>query len=491
MGVKLIYQDVALGADEDATVTTSEAESFSDIASIPFGVNPPAIATGELNGWGLSRDYQILDNQPIAFWSKERSGADCAFATPPTITLAFTKQYTSTGLTVRFAPGAMDYCSQVSVYWYQGDEIKHSGTYYPNAPTYVISDTAEAFDKLVFRFEKTSLPGKRLKVEQIIIGVTRELDGDELTSANFIHEISPISDIVPVNVLDATFHSNADVDFVFQRKQPVEGYNGSELIGVYYIETGKRTGARDYSIVCSDILGVWDVEEYTGGIWFEDTALTDILTEIYGDLRYFDISPEYSASTLRGYIEPGTKRTALQQIAFALSAVVDTSATDKVKIYPMPSGSAEAIPAAKTYIGGAVDMADKVTEVTVTAYVIFDEPPSDNQEYIEFNGVKYRYYTETKHAYNPDVVAADLPNKVKFTSSYLVNLSNAQTIADNIMAYYMRREKYSFKHILSGQEPGGRAAAALPWGGEASGNITKMSISVTGITVSDTEMLLD
>ena len=56
MGVKLIYKDVALGADEDAAVTTSSAESFSDVARLPFGVETPAIATGELNGWGLSHD---------------------------------------------------------------------------------------------------------------------------------------------------------------------------------------------------------------------------------------------------------------------------------------------------------------------------------------------------------------------------------------------------------------------------------------------------
>ena len=491
MAVKLIYKDVALGADEDAEVTATDAEDFSDIAKIPFGVEAPAIATGELNGWGLTHDYKVLDNQPIAFWSKERSGADCYFSSPPTITLDFTKQYTVTGLTVRFAPESMDYCTQISLTWYQGGVIKHSGTYYPNNPSYVIKGTTEAFDKLVFRFEKTNLPGKRLKVENITIGVIRNFGGDELTSAAFLHEVSPISDTVPVNVLDATFHSKEDVDFVFQRKQPVEGYNGSELIGVYYIEAGRRTGASDYTIACCDIVGVWDIEEYGGGIWFTDTPVTDILTDVFGDLYFFDIAPEYSASTLRGYIAPGTKREALQQIAFALGAVVDTSATNKVRLYPMPTGTGAAISAAKTYVGGAVDVADKVTEVTVTAYVIFDERPTDNQESVELNGVKYRYYTDTKHAYNPDTIASDLPNKVKFDKSYLVNLSNAQTLADNIMAYYMRRDKYAFKHVMDGQKLGDRATATLPWNDEVSGNITKMSITVTGLTVSETEMLLD
>lgn len=491
MAVKLIYKDVALGADEDATVATTAAESFSDVDKIPFGVETGAVATCEPNGWGLIRDYKVLDKQAFAFWSTERSGADCSFSNPPTITLNFTGQYTSTGLTVRFSPGSMDYCSQISVTWYQGGAVKESGTFYPDAATYVVANTVEAFDKLEFRFEKTNLPNRRLKVEKITIGVIREFEGDELTGASFAHEINPISETVPINVMDAAFHSKDYVDFVFQRKQPVEGYNGSDLIGVYYIETGIRTGATDYEISCCDIIGVLDIDDYGGGIWIEDTPLGTILAEVFGDTVSFDVSPAYAGSTLRGYIPAGTKRAALQQIAFALGAIADTTGTDKIRLYPPPNGTGTTIPAARTYTGGSVDMADKVTEVTVTAYVFFDERPEDREEYVEVNGVQYRYYTDTKHAYNPNVVSTDLPNKVKFTGAYLVNLSNAQTLADDIMAYYMRRETYAFMHVLDGQEPGARAVATLPWGGEVGGTITKMTISVTGIAVSDTEMLLD
>lgn len=491
MAVKLIYKDVALGADDDAAVTATTSEDFSDVAKIPYGAETPAIATGEPNGWGLTHDYTVLDKQPVAFWSVERSGADCSFNNPPTITLDFSEQYAATALTVRFSPESMDYCTQVSVTWYQNGVVKENGTFYPDNTTFIFENAVEAFDRIVFSFEKTNLPNRRVKVELITIGAIREFSGRELTSANFVHEISLISDTVPVNVLDAAFHSNDRVDFIFQRKQPVEGYNGSDLIGVYYIETGKRTGANSYEVSCCDIIGVLDLDEYGGGIWINDTPLTTILSEVFGDAVIFDIAPAYSSSKLRGYIEPGTKRAALQQIAFALGACVDTTGARTVKIFPPPTVESAEISARRTYVGGAVELSDKVTEVTVTAYVFFDERPTENQQYIELNGVKYRYYTDTKHAYNPNVVASDLQNKKKFDKSYLVNLSNAQNLANNIMAYYMRRETYSFKHILEGQEPADRALVTLPWGDNANGNIKRMSISVTGIAVSDTEMLLD
>lgn len=59
MGVKLVYKDLALGADEDAVVTTSAKEPFSDITKLPFGVETPTIATVEPNGWGLIHDYHV------------------------------------------------------------------------------------------------------------------------------------------------------------------------------------------------------------------------------------------------------------------------------------------------------------------------------------------------------------------------------------------------------------------------------------------------
>ena len=493
MSVRLVYKDIALGADEDAEVSASvEGEPFSDIRQIPFGVEASAIATGELNGWGLIPEYKVFDNQPVAFWSKERSGGDCTFATPPTITLAFSQQYTVSGLTVLFAPATMDYCSKMRATFYQAGAIVHDKTYYPSSPTFVISDIARAFDKLELVFEKTNLPRKRLKIDYIAMGVIREFEGDELTSASFLHEINPISDTLPANVLDATLHSNEAVDYVFQRKQPVEAYNGSELIGAYYIEHGTRTGARDYAIACSDILGVWDKEPYPGVVWTKDTDLRKALTHIFGDdIQRFEISPAFGESTIRGYIEPGTKRTALQHIAFAIGAIVDTSNSNKVKLYPPYEGITGAIPATNTYIGGSVEVGDMVTGISLTSYEITEETPGENDQYIELYDIRYKCVPQTVVINNPDTVASDLPNIIKYEGCYLVNSGNFWDIRDRLISHYMKREKYAFKHVLDGQMLGDKYTAFLPWGNEITGRITKMSITVTGLTVSETEMLLD
>lgn len=495
MSVKVRYKDVAIGADKNATVTTTAKTAFSDTSKIPFGVNPPALATCELNGWGLSHNYKARSNHSIAFWSNAQSGDDCKFSSTPTITLEFTEQYTTTGLTIQFAVNSVDFCRKLAVYWYQDGEVKEQGIYTPTSPNFVLNKTVEAFDKLVFEFHETNLPRKRCKIEGIIIGVVRDFNTTELKAVKAIHEIDLISNTVPINVLDANVHSTDEVDYIFQKKQPVEMFENGDLIGVYFIDKGERTGRLDISFSCKDAIGLLDLVTYGGGLWLTDTPLTTILADVFGGAYEFDIDPAYKDSTLRGFIEPNKKqREALQHIAFALGAVVDTTGTNKIRLFPppLPTFGADAeISPKQTYTGGKVTTSDTVTGVEVTAFDIVDERPADNDESIEFNGVEYKYTMQVFTASNPNTVTSDPENVKKFDKCYLVNSSNAQALTYSIMAYYQRRNKYAFKHILNGQKAASRYTATLPWGGVESGHITKMTVTTSNITVSDTEMLID
>ena len=176
---------------------------------------------------------------------------------------------------------------------------------------------------------------------------------------------------------------------------------------------------------------------------------------------------------------------------FSLGAVVDTSGTHKIRLFPQPSATGSRISEKETYTGGKVATSDKVTGVSVTAFNIVDERPADDDTSIEFNDVKYKYTSEEITAYNTDTVTSDPENVKKFDKCYLVNSSNAQTLANNLMAYYKRRNTHAFKHVLRGQKVADKYTAGLPWGGVAGGNITKMTVTTSNITVSDTEMLLD
>lgn len=496
MSIKIRYKDVALGADKDATVTTTAKTGFSDIAKIPYGVNPPALLSCELNGWGLSPQYKARSTQPVAFWSNELSDTNCKFSSIPTITIQFTEQYTTTGLTIQFAPNSVDFCRKMAVYWYQGETIKDSGEFAPNTPNFVLNKTVEAFDKLVFEFHETNLPRKRCKVEGIIIGVFRDFDGKELKSVKAIHEIDLVSNTVPINVLDADIRSTDEVDYLFQKKQPVEMFETGELVGTYFIDKGERTGRLDISFSCQDIIGQLEHITYNGGLWIENTPLTTILQDVFGGVYEFEIDPALKDSTLRGYIAPGKKqREALQHIAFALGAVVDTTGTNKIRLFPPSYITADEISPKETYTGGKVATGDTITGVTLIGYNIVDERPVNdgftNDGSIVFNGVSYKCTTIPFTVKNPNTVTSDPENVKKYEGCYLVNSSNVQKLAYNLMAYHQKRNKYTFKHVMNGQKVANKYTATLPWHDITSGNITKMTITTSNITVSDTEMLLD
>ena len=491
MAFKLIYTDVALGAANDAEITAATPEEFCAPDKIPFGVYTGAVATCEPNAWGLTHTYKVKDKQPFAFWSIERSGEGGVFEQPPALLIEFTEQYTSTGLTFRFSPDANEYCSEIFVAWYQDGAIKESGYFYPNNGEYALENTVEAFDQVAVAFTKTNLPHRRVKLEYVAIGIIREFDGSELTDAKCVHEIDIISDTVPINVLDASFHSSTDAEFMFQKKQPVEAYNGTDLVGVYYIESGERISARNYSISCHDAIGVLELDAYNGGLYLTDTPLETICDDVLGGAFAVEIDAAYANTTLRGYIPPGTKREALRHIGFALGACIDTTGTFNIKIFPPSVGKGVEIPKTETYIGGKVTTTDIVTAVSVVSYEIVDKRPEDGDEAIEINGVEYKYTSDIATATNPNVSVGTLPNALTFDGCYLINSTNAQERADNILAYYMRRNTYSAKHIVRGQNMADRSVVHLPWDDVKTGNIIKMTITATAITASDTEFLLD
>ena len=95
----VLYKDIAPGADEDASVSTTEAMSFSSPSKLPFGITPEPTVTCELNHWGLTGEYVTVDTQEVAFWSVETSGDDCNFTNKPVITLEMDQQYSSVGIT--------------------------------------------------------------------------------------------------------------------------------------------------------------------------------------------------------------------------------------------------------------------------------------------------------------------------------------------------------------------------------------------------------
>lgn len=485
MSVRLVYQDIAVGAEDDASVSTTAAKKFSSPAQLPHGVESAPISTLELNGWALDGTRESLTTQKVGFCSDQMSGEDGTFADPPTITVNFDEQYTSLGISLVFDTAVSDYCSSVTVFWYQGTTLLAEQEFNPDGPIYFCEKTVEHYNKVVIRMNATHLPYRYAKLSKIMFGITREFLRDELRNVKITEGINLISTDLSVNKMDFVLDSNTDIDYIFQLLQPIYAYDGETLIGAFYIETSSRKGKSLYDLSCNDAVGVLDYETIPAAIYSGKNAKTAILDILDGKFE-LDIAPELENETLTGYVPEGTRRNAIHHIAFALRAIVDTSGTDKVRVFRAPTANPANIPPVRTYTGGSVDTSAIVTAVKVTTHS-YSTSGSGNQ--VEVAGKTYYDTQNVITIRNPDVTASDKQNVVEITDATLVNPSNGQAVAQNVYDYHMRRNTQNLKIVMDAEKPGDYVTTTTPWGTQITGNITTMNINLSGIAAANCEVI--
>lgn len=392
MSVKIVYQDIAAGAAEDASVTAPGAADFTSPALLPFGGSDAPIATLEPFSWALDGSRELLGGQPLAYWSEAMSGPDGRFEPPPEIAVTFDERYTSPGLFLIFDTATGDYCSHVTVEWYRGVNLLKKKDFFPAGPEYFCQQTVEAWDKIVLRLNATDRPYRYAKLWEIIFGVSRIFLRPELRNVRVTQEVSIISDQVAVNTLDFTLDSKADVEYMFQFKQPVSAYNGDRLIGVFYIDDSKHRGKGLWNISCKDAIGVLDDDPYPARMLDNEPA-RELLEDILGGHFRLELDAALAAAPVTGYLPGGSRRQALQQVAFALCAMVDTSGTDAVRVYKDREDQPKKVPLGRTYVNGTVDTSAIVTAVQVTAHsYILTGTGTDT---VEIGGTVYHHATET------------------------------------------------------------------------------------------------
>lgn len=484
MSVRLIYKDIAVGADADASVSAPGAQSFSEPENLPFGVDTVPIATCELNSWGLGGTHKLLRDKKVGYWSLKMSGEDTKFETPPEITVSFDEQYTSLGIFLEFDTSVGDYCNDITINWYRGDTQLDSKDFEPDSASYFCENTVQAYNKIEILFNGTSLPYRYVKLSKIIFGVSRNFDIDELTQVYVLQEVDPISSELSINTMDWKLHSRDVVDYIFQKKQPVEAYDDETLIGVFYIDKSKRLASRIYEISCVDAIGVLNDSDFPARMLVNKNAAELILEILNGDFE-LDMDPTLEDEEVSGLLAAGTRREAIQQVAFAIGAIADTSGSSSVVVKPLPGPNDSAIPESEIYMGGDIDTESIVTSVKVTAHTYTEGAGSQGDDVVEVNGTKYVHTTSITTIENPAVTASDKQNVLEVKEATLVNPSNAQAVAQRVFDNAMRRNTLNSKIVVNGQKPGDYISMPTMIGTTMSGNILSMSMTMSGINAAD------
>lgn len=525
MKLRVSYADVAVGAKENFAPSATGQTNSSTPALLqgqqtPMYANPCEIYSVLLDG---TMTIPPQDAQYTLVSDDLSDSADGNFSTPLVLTLASNNQYTSQGVTLVFDEISNRYATAVNIKWYRGNTLLSEKNFSPDSPNYFFSNKVENYNKLIISFTAMNMPRNRLYLTDIMYGTVRNFGRDEIENFSLLQEIEPVSETISINTVGFTLKKQNDVDFVFQEKQPVYTYFNDTLVQTTFITHYERNSDKTYDIESEDYISILDDSPFDGGMYSAKSAV-ELIREMLSPLKVeYSIASDLASETVTGYIALCSCREALNQIAFALGAVVDTSRSDKVKLYKLSDAVAGTLNAENTFSGQSTTFRDKLTELRLTAYsyvtgntdytaykaadsgigtnitVTFPEPLHSlsitngtivaqgvNQAVINANencvltGKKYDKTQTIITKRNPLILAGDKENVVELKDFTLVNRTNADALATAAYNYYSARREISEKIIVGNLTVGDKVTQEYDYMDDVTGRIVSMKFNVSG-----------
>lgn len=535
MSNKIIYQDISPGAAEESNPQMSDMQPFSTLSDIfKDDIYPPKVETLEHNYWRLDGTYQLFPDDPTGdvwgAWSASISDSDGYFAAPVELLLTFQQLHSSVGLTLEFDRHEPNWCNDLVISWYRDNTLLEQQDFVPVDWQFACVREVRNFNRIILSFRRTNVPGRYLRVTRLTFGIERVLKDDELESINLFQAASPISDELRINNLEFVLRSRAgSVPFMFQRKQSLYLYHNDRLQGVFYISKSKRGGENIYTIEADDMLGLLDTSSFKGGI-YTGISVQELVGQIVGNLP-FEIDTVLQSQLLYGWLPISTRREALGQVAFAIGAMVDTTGSEKVRIFRAADTVTSDIGGDRVFDGGGtVETTALVTAVEITEHayeksgetrelykgelgdsleITFSEPVYDlsithgsildsgaNCAVISgagdctLSGKSYHHSTKTITVRNPDVAAGDIENVISVTSATLVSKYNSAAVAQRIYEYYQHRETVEAEAIMADERPGDMVTIDTDFEGSKTGILIGTDITLAREKTANIEILV-
>lgn len=513
--------------------------------------------TLESEQWLMDGSFSFFPEVPEQYfwglWSTTQSDKNGVFADPPVLDITFTQDHSSSGLTLHFYIPTDDWASRIKIQWFSQDGgLISTALFYPDAVDYYCAKKVENYRRIRIHFLETNRPGRYLKLAGIDYGVYLHFSGHEIVEAHVLEECDPLSSEISINTLNVSLYNkegrfsilNPEGYFdVLQHKQKFTVWEDvkqdarstgsvSYCMGTFYLSDWSNSGdtLADFSAV--DAIGLLDGAPFDGGIY--DTTAAELAEAILTGYSY-TLDGSLAAERVHGYIAAGTRREALQQLAFAIGAVVDCSRGELIRIAPAPSKASGMITYdRKLQDGSKVTLNPLITAVAVTAHrylpgeateelyrdtldpgiyrVTFNAPAVVDSltvtgaELTE-SGVNLCTLTVAKagevcvtgRKYTDSTVvlrrtAANLPpnaqdNELTVTDATLVGPGRAEAVAVRVLEHYAQRYEQNFS-MVAGDEKLADRLIIQSFGGEmVRGVLTKLEFDLTGGFLADAKVI--
>lgn len=539
-------------AKPDSTPSCQDKQPFIDIDQLKLdAVTAPAVATLEHNFWALDGTFEAFPDEPDTktwgLWSASMSGVNGVFAVPPVLTITFIGNHSSLGVSFEFDPYGNNYPGSINIKWYGsgGTALLADEDFTPNSWRYSAMLTVENYDKLVITFNSMAIPYRYLKLQKINYGVLRQFEGNEVIDASILEEVNPISAELRINTLSFKLHS-PDGDFnilnpqgvykILQERQPLvvtELVDGvSKPMGTFFLDEWDAPTESTATMSATCAIGIMDGTTYKGGM-YNGVMASELLADILDNAGFgYDIDSSYASMPIYGWLPILSHREALQQVAFAIGAVVDTSRGDLVLIYPLPTTEAGTITRERKFSGGSVKLRGLVTGVEVTGHdyvagseeielfngeldageheISFSEPVhslsiigglilASNCNYALINVASSgtvvltgKRHIDTKRitgVYMDSLPAGGKKNVLKVEEATLVSGANAQAVAQRIYGYCQRRIEQTLSMKLDTEQVGQTIEVETLYNELRAGTIETLETTLTGGFLTKTKIV--
>lgn len=535
--VEMKFTDVT--ALSDAEVSTEDNQSIGNVSNFKEQIAQADYGTLELNQFVLDASKRLLDEpEDIAFWNENLSKKDCSFEVNPKVSIHFTKQHSSSGLTFYFED---TYPAEMQVIWYTLDGIKlDAKTFYPDSLIFVCKHQVQNYGKIEIEFIRTTFPETYIKLQYILYGRYIVWDRDMIQTATVQEDIDLTSATLSINEADVSIVDvNNDFDVgnengawkSVQKNQEVtlSEYKDESVrpMGTFYINDFSFSGnISKFELV--DSIGLMDKYTFYDGRIYENERAESILKTIFAaaGITKYVIAKEVGDVRLSGFLGIQKCREALQRVCFACGAVADDSRSDTIRVfYPDRYVSSE-VGTNRKFNGGTIISLDEYVSGVSVEYTKYTLEQSASEIYkdvlpvgetkITFSDpyqpesiavsvgevleVKTNYliidmanagqctitgrkYAGSTFSYQKNVErieAGEVENIKSFTGSTLYSADLMQEHAERLLNYYALRKKVSMRYLVDLEQAGKWVNIHSMFGNIATSLVESQSIDLTG-----------
>lgn len=519
MSLVMTYIDAPEGAQDHMSVSGNAGNSISNMALLASGSSDVPWATTEPGVWKLDGTRRIMPDAPeVAWWSRMPSDSAGLLSPAPVLRFSFSETYSTTGITLDFSESTGQWCSEIRSSWYRGQNLLLEGTYYPDSPSWVLEQSVEDFDGLQLELVRTNKPLQFAKLLKVAVGHTIVFGPGELIKAKVVNETDPdlcelTADMMTVNLIDKKGRN-----LIPQENQRVELSRDGNLFAVQYITGSSRQAKNVYTISAQSAIGLL-TDLFLGGIYTQK-PVPELLAEIFGDWP-FELDPQFRTAKATGYIPACTQREALQQVAFAIGAVVSTQASPVIRLKPIPKAVSAVFKNSDIFVGGRVETKPRIAKVEIYAHnyaasseeetvvqgetisgtdvlITFRDPHRDyiieggtitgsgaNWITVTANGEvtvkakKFKHNSVPFSLCNPMASKKEQGNIVSVKDATLINSGNVTAALERLYESSQMRQTAKQEAVIKGQKSGEMVSSVSPWGTQIQGMIASMDSTLT------------